>query len=118
MGVVGIGPPYVAPGGRVRVATALSLNARGSIYSECELHVNVTLVKTLQPLKALIPILLTEAGMVIDVRPEPAIALGPILLSCDHVTNDTEVREMQPLKALLPILLTEAGIAIDVIPDC
>ena len=46
-----------------------------------------------QPLKAYLPILVTELGIVIDVMPE------------------------QPEKAELPILVTELGIVIDVMPE-
>ena len=52
----------------------------------------VTLAKLLQILNALIPILVTEEGIVIDVKP------------------------VQPLNAFAPILVTELGIVIDVKP--
>ena len=50
-------------------------------------------VRLEQPLKAYLPILVTELGIVIDVMPE------------------------QPEKAELPILVTELGIVIDVMPE-
>lgn len=67
------------------------------------------------PLKALLPILVTEFGTVIDVRPEqPEKASFPILVT--EVGIVTEVRPEHSEKASFPILVTEAGIVIEVSP--
>ncbi len=68
MGIVGIGPPYVAPGGIVSTLIMVPSKACGSMYSECGLHESDTEDRTLQHSKAWKAMLVTEAGIVIAVR--------------------------------------------------
>ena len=67
--------------------------------------------------KALMPRLVTRAGIVMDVRAELANAFLPILVSFESTANVTEVREVQLIKAFWFILVTEAGMMMDVRPE-
>ncbi len=57
------------------------VKALALIVRDCDEQLNDTEVRALQLLKAPSAILVTEAGMVIDVRPESIKALLPILVS-------------------------------------
>ena len=72
-------------------------------------------VRPRHPPKAPSPILFTELGIVIEVRPrQPLKTQFPILFT--ELGIVIEVRPRQPLKALSPILFTELGIVIEVRP--
>ena len=63
------------------------------------------------------PILVTELGMVTEVRLEQSWnALSPILVT--ELGMLTEVRLSQKRNALSPILVTESGMVIEVRPEC
>ena len=64
-------------------------------------------------MKAYSPILVTEFGIVTDVKPlQPEKAQSPILVTEFGIVTD--VKPMQSLKAVYPIFVTEFGIVIDV----
>ena len=65
------------------------------------------------PLKAYSPMLVTEFGMVTEVRPvQPENALLPMVVTLLGMV--TEVRPVQPLKAEFPMLVTEFGMVTEV----
>ena len=73
----------------------------------------VTEVRPEQPVKALLPIVITPSEIVIDVSPvQPENAKSPIAVTLLGMV--TEVRLEQPVKALLPIDVTLLGIVTEV----
>ena len=70
----------------------------------------VTDVRPLQPLKALSPMLVTELGIVTEVRPQYMKACVPMLVT--ELGMVTKVRPLQPEKAYSPMLVTELGIIV------
>ena len=58
-------------------------------------------------------ILVTEGGIVIDVKEHNRNAREPILINNGLVGSVTDAKRVQPLNALVPILVTEFGIVID-----
>ena len=62
--------------------------------------------------KALIPILVTESGRIIETRAVLLKAWSPILVTESDMVIDVKLE--QPSKADSPILVTESGIVIDV----
>ena len=77
----------------------------------------VTCVKLAQFAKAPSPILVTEAGMAMLVKPDWENAKLPILSSWLPLSKVTLARLEVPWKALNSILVTEAGMAMLVKPD-
>ena len=72
-------------------------------------------VRLLQPEKALLPMLVTLFGMVMDVRLlQPEKALLPMLVT--PLGMVMEVRPLQPEKALLPMLVTLFGMVVFIHP--
>ena len=71
------------------------------------------MVKELQPAKAFSPIVVTESGMVIEVRAEQP-KKAPSLISVREVGKCIVVKELQPAKAYSPIVVTESGMVIEV----
>ena len=68
-----------------------------------------------QPKKALSPMLVTELGIVMEVRPvHPAKELLPMLVT--ELGMVMEVRLVQLQKAQLPMLVTELGMDMEVSP--
>ena len=66
-----------------------------AMVREFDEQLNVAEVRALQLENALPPILVTEAGMVMDVNPVPSKACIPMLVSCEPAANDTEVKSVQ-----------------------
>ncbi len=80
--VLGTEPVYVALGSSETLVTPLLKKALESMDNEVvDEQLNDTEVRAPQLKKAPPPILITEAGMVIDVRPELSKALLPMLVS-------------------------------------
>jgi hypothetical protein len=61
--------------------------------------------------------LVTDAGIVMDMIPDKLNTSVPIVASVLPLSNSTPVNVVQPSKALLPMLVTDAGIVMDVIPE-
>ena len=76
----------------------------------------VTEVRPVQPLKAYCPILVTEFGIVIEERLEQSWKVASSILVKEFEIV-TEVRPLQPRKAETPILVTELGIVREVRPE-
>jgi hypothetical protein len=71
--------------------------------------------KSGHPKNALVPILVTEFGIVTDVNvSHPWNTLVPMLVNNGLVGSVTDNKESQFLNAFVPILVTELGIVIDV----
>lgn len=69
-------------------------------------------MRLVQPLNANEPILVTDSGIIMDVKPEPEkVLLSIVSIELGKVI---EVRLVQPLNADEPILVTELGIITDV----
>ena len=67
---------------------------------------------------AVIPILVTELGMSIDVKLEhDRNVSGLILVTCEVEINVTNAKLEQDWNVFEPILVTELGIVIDVKPE-
>ena len=76
---------------------------------------NVTDVNAIHAENAFRSILVTSAGIVMDVKILQLLnAFLPILASCGTAVNVTDVKTLQKLNAYSPILVTSAGIVIDV----
>jgi len=70
-------------------------------------------VKPIIPWNALAPMLVTDDGIVMDVKPViPWNALAPMLVTDDGMTMD--VKPVIPWNALAPMLVTDDGIVMDV----
>ena len=61
--------------------------------------------------------LVTPAGIVMEVKPVLWNAVRPMLVNWDPASNVTELKLVAPLNAYSPMLLTLSGMLIDVKPD-
>ena len=66
---------------------------------------------------ALAPMLVTLAGMVMEVKADPRNALFPMLVRDESASNVTVVKADADRNALSPMLSTLAGMVMEVKPD-
>ena len=102
-----LAPIVVTPdGGNMRVVKAAHPLHKDSGIVASPVVLNVTDISFVQPLNALLPILVTKLGIEMEVRfVQPMNALLPILVT--KLSIETEVIVVQFSNALLPILVTE-----------
>jgi hypothetical protein len=68
-------------------------------------------LRNLHPLNALLPMLVTEFGMVTEVSPEQ-LQNAPLPMLVTELGMVTEVRLEQPRNASYPMLVTELGMVV------
>ena len=78
---------------------------------------NVTVAKAVACMNALLPMLVTLAGMIMEVKLNAEWnANSPILLRDESVSNVIVVKAVAPWNALLPMLVTLDGMVMEVKP--